>query len=92
VKALGERLLLDSGTLTPLLKRLESRRLITRTRSTSDEREVFVHLTRAGQALKKRAARVPMTLLEQSPVPLSELVELRNGLRRFRAALTAAAP
>jgi DNA-binding MarR family transcriptional regulator len=92
VKALGERLLLDSGTLTPLLKRLESRRLITRTRSTSDEREVLVHLTRAGQALKKRAARVPMTLLEQSPVPLSELVELREGLRRFRAALTAAAP
>lgn len=92
VKALGERLLLDSGTLTPLLKRLEGRRLITRTRSTSDEREVLVHLTRAGQALKKRAARVPMTLLEQSPVPLSELVELRNGLRRFRAALTAASP
>ena len=92
VKALGARLLLDSGTLTPLLKRLESRRLITRTRSTSDEREVLVHLTRAGQALKKRAARVPMTLLEQSPVPLSELVELRDGLRRFRAALTAAAP
>ena len=92
VKALGDRLLLDSGTLTPLLKRLEARRLITRTRSTTDEREVLVHLTRAGQALKKRAARVPMTLLEQSPVPLRELIELRDGLKRFRAALTAAAP
>lgn len=92
VKALGDRLLLDSGTLTPLLKRLETRGLITRTRSSSDEREVLVHLTRAGQALKKRAARVPMTLLGKSSVPLSELIALRNGLKRFRAALTASAP
>ncbi|HEX3598449.1 MAG TPA: MarR family transcriptional regulator [Polyangiaceae bacterium] len=87
VKALGDRLLLDSGTLTPLLKRLQSRGLITRTRSSTDEREVFVHLTRAGQSLKKRAVRVPMTLLEQSRMPLGELVELREGLKRLRSVL-----
>ena len=91
VKALGERLHLDSGTLTPLLKRLDARGLITRARSTTDEREVFVHLTRAGQALKKRAAKVPMTLLAQSPVPLGELAQLREGLKRFREALSTAA-
>src|SRR5262245_64794007 len=45
VKALGERLALDSGTLTPLLKRLEARGLLNRTRSTVDERELFVHVT-----------------------------------------------
>jgi len=87
VKALGERLMLDSGTLTPLLKRLQSRGLITRTRSSSDERELLVHLTRAGQALKKRAVRVPLTLLRHSRMPLGELVELREGLKRLRAVL-----
>ncbi|HEX4340239.1 MAG TPA: MarR family transcriptional regulator [Polyangiaceae bacterium] len=91
VKALGEKLLLDSGTLTPLLKRLQSRGLITRTRSSADEREVLVQLTRAGQALKKRAVRVPMTLLERSRMPLGELVELREGLKRLRSVLGPAA-
>jgi DNA-binding MarR family transcriptional regulator len=88
VKALGRRLHLDSGTLTPLLKRLEARGLITRTRSTNDEREVFVHLTRSGQALKRRAQQVPLTLLKNSPVPLSEIIELRDGLKRLRSALS----
>ena len=88
VKALGRRLHLDSGTLTPLLKRLEARGLITRTRSTNDEREVFVHLTRTGQALKRRAQQVPLTLLKNSPLPLSESIELRDGLKRLRSALS----
>jgi DNA-binding MarR family transcriptional regulator len=87
VKALGDRLLLDSGTLTPLLKRLQSRGLITRTRSSSDEREVLVHLTRSGQALKKRAVRVPLSLLSRSRMPLDELLELREGLKRLRSVL-----
>jgi DNA-binding MarR family transcriptional regulator len=87
VKALGRRLHLDSGTLTPLLKRLEARGLITRTRSTNDEREVFVHLTRSGQALKRRAQQVPLTLLKNSPVPLAEIIELRDGLKKLRSAL-----
>jgi DNA-binding MarR family transcriptional regulator len=88
VKALGARLALDSGTLTPLLKRLESRGLITRTRSTNDERELFVRLTPAGVNLKRRAHRVPISLLRQSPVPLEDLIKLREQLKRLRLALS----
>ncbi len=84
VRALGERLVLDSGTLTPLLKRLQGRGLITRTRARDDERELFVRLTRAGAALRKRAHEVPITLLQQSPIPVGELISLRDQLRRFR--------
>ena len=92
VKALGTRLGLDSGTLTPLLKRLEARGLITRTRSSLDEREVFVQLTPEGLALKKRAHRVPVTLLQQSPLPIADLITLRDQLKRLRTALGAANP
>jgi DNA-binding MarR family transcriptional regulator len=87
VKALGERLALDSGTLTPLLKRMVERDLITRTRSTDDEREVFVRLTPEGAALKKRASCVPRSLLERSPIPLGEIIKLREQLKRLRAAM-----
>ncbi|WP_434424504.1 MarR family winged helix-turn-helix transcriptional regulator [Nannocystis pusilla] len=59
VKALGERLALDSGTLTPLLKRLEQRGLVTRRRDADDERVVRIELTREGQQLRARAAAVP---------------------------------
>src|SRR5580700_5052823 len=55
VKDIGERLFLDSGTLTPLLKRLEAAHLIKRTRSREDERQVLVALTSQGQALKEKA-------------------------------------
>jgi DNA-binding MarR family transcriptional regulator len=92
VKALGEKLALDSGTLTPLLKRLESRGLITRERSSADEREVFVSLTPAGAALKKRARRVPVTLLQKSVVPIGEIIQLREQLKKLRAALAQATP
>ena len=88
VKALGARLALDSGTLTPLLKRLESRGLLSRTRSTVDERELFVQVTPAGMALKRRAARVPVTLLERSPLCLDDVIRLRDQLKRIRVALT----
>ena len=59
VSGLGERLHLDSGTLSPLLKRLESSGLVTRERSPEDERSVLVSLTPAGRALRRRAADVP---------------------------------
>lgn len=85
VKALGARLDLDSGTLTPLLRRLESKRLISRKRQSSDEREVFVYVTAAGARLKRRARRVPLELLERCPVSLEELARLRAQLKRFRA-------
>jgi DNA-binding MarR family transcriptional regulator len=87
VKSLGERLQLDSGTLTPLLKRLESRGLVTRTRSSTDERELFVRLTPAGLALKKRARRVPVSLLQNAVVPIGEIIQLREQLKKLRAAL-----
>ncbi|MFC3533750.1 MarR family winged helix-turn-helix transcriptional regulator [Vogesella facilis] len=62
MKQLGERLQLDSGTLTPLLKRLESAGLLQRRRSSSDERSVVIRLTAAGKQLEEQAATIPGTL------------------------------
>lgn len=62
VKAIGERLLLDSGTLTPLLKRLQGMGLIERVRSVEDERQVIVHLTQAGRELRERAKHIPAAM------------------------------
>lgn len=59
VKALGERLYLDSGTLTPLLKKMENQKLIKRIRSSEDERNVYIKLTEDGNLLKDTAAAVP---------------------------------
>src|ERR1700750_3397047 len=64
LKDIGERLFLDSGTLTPLLKRLEAAQLVRRTRSKEDERQVLIALTAQGQALKEKARAVPMSILE----------------------------
>ena len=59
VKALGEKLFLDSGTMTPVLKSLESKGYVTRKRSTTDERSVSVFLTDRGEALKDKAVDIP---------------------------------
>ena len=59
VKELGKRLFLDSGTLTPLLKKLEAKGLVTRTRSREDERSVEIGLTEEGRALREKAAEIP---------------------------------
>jgi MarR family transcriptional regulator, organic hydroperoxide resistance regulator len=80
VKALGQRLDLDSGTLTPLLRRLEARGLVTRSRSAEDEREVLVGLTAAGRRLHARARRVPPRLLEKSCLTAPEANRLRKEL------------
>src|ERR1700742_4705370 len=66
LKDIGERLFLDSGTLTPLLKRLETAQLIKRTRSTEDERQVLIELTREGHALREKAKAVPQSILAAS--------------------------
>src|SRR6201981_1015621 len=66
VKDIGERLFLDSGTLTPLLKRLEAADLIKRRRSTEDERQVLIALTSQGQALREKARSVPQSILAAS--------------------------
>ncbi|MBX3506565.1 MAG: MarR family transcriptional regulator [Parvibaculum sp.] len=85
VSALGGRLYLDSGTLTPLLKRLEKAGLIARERNAEDERQVLVRLTQAGRALKRQAAAIPKKLAASSGVPVMELMALRKKLQKLRA-------
>ena len=81
VKALGQALELDSGTLTPLLKRLEAAGFVTRTRDAQDERRVQIALTKAGEALREKAAEVPTALACQLQLPLDEIVELKTTLQ-----------
>lgn len=86
VKQLGERLQLDSGTLTPLLKRLESSGLLQRQRSREDERSVCVHLTPAGQALETLAADIPAnwhSRLDDGNVPHEQLRDTLQQLVRL---------
>ncbi len=71
VKDLGQKLMLDSGTLTPLLKKLEERGVVRRVRSAQDERVVNVELTEAGWALRDEAAKVPMQMATSGCVPLT---------------------
>ncbi|AKE88628.1 MarR family transcriptional regulator [Rhodococcus sp. WB1] len=86
VKEIGRALQLDSPTLSPLLKRLESTGLITRTRSPLDERQLVVDLTDEGRALRARAATVPETVVRKLGVSLAELEELHDVLTRINAA------
>ncbi|WP_262705107.1 MULTISPECIES: MarR family winged helix-turn-helix transcriptional regulator [Streptomyces] len=90
VKRLGEHLRLDSGTLSPLLKRMQSAGLVQRERSAHDERSVMVRLTAEGAALKGRAQGVPLAAMEASGLDLKEAVELQARVRRLTAALDAA--
>jgi DNA-binding MarR family transcriptional regulator len=91
VKKLGERLRLDSGTLSPLVKRLESAGLVRRERSAEDERSVLVRLTGEGAALRERAVEVPRRIMSATGFDLAEIGELRERLDRLTAALDAAA-
>ncbi|MGW0936664.1 MarR family winged helix-turn-helix transcriptional regulator [Streptomyces sp. NPDC002666] len=91
VKALGQHLRLDSGTLSPLLKRLETAGLVRRERSTRDERSVQVHLTDEGTALRERALLVPRRIAAATGFGLDEISELRDRLDRLTSALDAAA-
>ena len=92
VSQLGERLALDSGTLTPLLKRLEASGLVQRLRDAADERRVLLQLTPAGRALKARAVRVPQAIAAASGCELSELSELTSKLQALRQRLSASLP
>src|SRR3954451_14813989 len=80
VKEIGERLLLDSGTLTPLLKRLEAAGLIKRTRSKQDERQVLIALTSRGQSLRDKAKALPEAILAASACSIAELSALKGEL------------
>lgn len=85
VKALGERLMLDSGTLTPLLKRLEQLALVRRQRSARDEREVHLSLTPAGVHLRDQTHGLKTRLLCDSGIDLNQADALRDGLDQLLA-------
>lgn len=89
VKDIGERLFLDSGTLTPLLKRLEAAQLVKRTRDTADERQVLIALTPQGQALREKARAVPQSILAASACSIAELSAMKNDLVALRDRLNA---
>lgn len=88
VSALGDKLALDSGTLTPLLKRLEAQGRLGRERDAEDERRVIVRLTDAGRKLKLQARGVPMAIGRASGCELGEIVELTRQLTTMRDALS----
>ena len=89
VSELGERLYLDSGTLTPLLKRLEACGFITRIRAVEDERQVHITLTAAGRKLKTRASKIPGCILQASQCSIPELVLLTQQVQALRERLAA---
>lgn len=80
VKELGQKLFLDSGTLSPMLKRMEGNGLIERRRSVEDERTVVISLTQKGEMLKDQAQCVPTKLLENLSLDLKELENLNQTL------------
>ncbi|MBO9641985.1 MarR family winged helix-turn-helix transcriptional regulator [Pseudacidovorax intermedius] len=90
VSDLGTRLSLDSGTLTPLLKRLEATGYLTRMRDVADERRVLIRLTAEGRALRARAVQVPQCLLAASQCSLEELSQLTRQLQALRDRVSAA--
>lgn len=83
VTELGERLFLDSGTLTPLLKRMEGNGLVERIRSKDDERKVLIRLTEKGEALKEMAFDVPEKMFCQSGLTVEEFFRMKDDLGRL---------
>ena len=88
VSELGERLYLDSGTLTPLLKRLEALEYVSRERDREDERRVIVSLTPAGRSLRKRVLAVPQSVSCATQCSLPELKALTGQLVKLRKSLS----
>jgi MarR family transcriptional regulator, organic hydroperoxide resistance regulator len=89
VSELGDRLYLDSGTLTPLLKRLEASGYVSRIRDVKDERRVYITLTSSGRKLKTRAAKIPGCVLSASQCALPELMLLTSQVQALRQKLAA---
>ena len=89
VKALGEKLFLDSGTITPLVKRLEARGLLRRQRDDEDERQVRISLTPEGRALRAKALAVPLAVGKALGGQAEEAAELRRSLQLLRERLDA---
>ena len=91
VGRLGERLSLDSSTLTPLLKRLEAAGLVARSRSDADERRVVLSLTAKGRELRGEADEVTRCIVAATGMPETEILRLTNEIRALRASLEQAA-
>jgi MarR family transcriptional regulator, organic hydroperoxide resistance regulator len=89
VGRLGERLQLDSGTLSPLLKRLEANGFVRRERSSDDERQVEVTLTPAGRRLERKAQCIPEELGSATGMTEQEAADLRDAVRQLADALNA---
>lgn len=88
VNGVGERLFLDSATLTPLLKRMEQLDLLTRVRCTGDERRVIISLTKKGDELRVAATKLPACVLEASGCSISDVIELKDELVTLRESLS----
>ena len=88
VKELGDKLLLDSGTLTPLLKRMEQKQWLSRRRDPNDERSVIIGLLPAGRALQAQARNIPTQLLEKLAMSPADVLALRAQLTHMLAQLT----
>ena len=88
VSQIGERLFLDSATLTPLLKRLEAAGLLTRQRAAEDERQVVISLTAEGRALRRKAGAIPEAVFCASGCELDELLQLKSQLDSLREHLS----
>ncbi len=89
VSELGQRLYLDSGTLTPLLKRLEAAGFITRIRAVEDERRVHITLTSSGRKLMAKAVKIPACILSASQCSISEISDLTRQVQSLRQHLAA---
>lgn len=81
VKELGKKLHLDSGTLTPLLKKLENIGIVQRVRDTQDERNVYVKLTDRGAGMKEEALEIPTKVFCHTGIPMEEAIALREQLK-----------
>jgi len=84
VSEIGEKLFLESSTLTPLLKKLQSNGIVNRERSTKDERQVIISLTAAGHALKLKAVDIPLQVAQASACDLDSITQLKDLLSNLR--------
>lgn len=87
VSEIGEKLFLDSATLTPLLKRLETAGLLVRNRAKTDERQVIITLTDAGKALKEKAKGIPEAIMCATECDIDEMSALKGQLETLRERL-----
>jgi len=83
VKKLGNKIMLNTNTLTPLLKRMEKQEIIVRERSKEDERTVLISLTKKGLNLKYKAENIPFELITDMDYPLESIYELKDSLDKF---------